>query len=763
MRSSAVYAHLWGTDELRAVFDDDGRLQAWLDILAALAGAQAEAGIIPPEAAAEIAGASRLDQLDRDFLVAETRATSHSTLGLIRAVQRVLPAEAGEWYCFGATVQDVADTWVALAMGTVASVLERDLGAIRHSLVRLAAAHRDTPQTGRTHGQTGLPVTFGFKAAVWADEVGRHLERLRQGQARWLVGQLGGAAGTGSFWGTAAPALLESFCARLGLGVPAVPWVSARDRLGEFAAVASLAVHTLAKVGNEVLELARPEIGELDEPFTPGQVGSITMPHKRNPERAEHLGTLARLVRADLSVLMESTIVEHERDGRAWKAEWAALPDLCLAAGAACATARTLVDGLVVDTDAMAANLAADSYLRSEAVMRALAAKVGKQRAHLIVYEASMAGRDAGVDFRAALLASHDVTAALGADELDAALDPAADTGSAGAYVDRVVRRSGSLATRAGVARQRLAFLPTPLHPSPALSAELGIEVWLKRDDLTGFGLGGNKVRILEYLLGDAVARGADVLVTGGGPGSNYVALAAAGAARLGLGCVAVLYGDPPKSEPANLMLARRAGAEIRFTGDPDRASVDAGVAAASDELAAGGARPYAAGRGGAVPVGCLGYVDAAFELAAQLGEARVRPGHVVVATGSCGTQAGLLLGSALAGGGWEITGVTVSRTVPECVERIAALASGAADLLGVSVEVGVPVVVDGIGPGYGVPSPAGDAAAALAARTEGLVFDPTFTAKGFAGLMAETAAGRITGPVVFLHTGGAGGLLGGT
>lgn len=447
MRSSAVYAHLWGTDELRAVFDDDGRLQSWIDILAALAGVQADLGLIPAEAASEIAAAASLDRLDRGYLAAETRATAHSTLGLIRAMQRVLPPDAGEWYCYGATVQDVSDTGVALALRRVGGAVHRDLSAIRQSLLDQAGRHRDVAQIGRTHGQTGLPVTLGFKLAVWADEIGRHLDRLAEGAPRWLVGQLGGAAGTGSFWGESAPALLEAFCARLGLAAPTLPWVSARDRLAEFGAVCTLAVHTLAKIGNEVVELARPEIGELGEPFTPGQVGSITMPHKRNPERAEHLGTLARLVRADLSVLMESTIVEHERDGRAWKAEWAALPDLCLATGAACAMARPLVEGLVVHPDAMARNLGADTYLLSETVMRALAERAGKQRAHLMVYEASMAGREAGLDFRAALLASADVAAWLTPEELDRLLDQAVELTSAGLYVDRVVEAARLAAT----------------------------------------------------------------------------------------------------------------------------------------------------------------------------------------------------------------------------------------------------------------------------------------------------------------------------
>jgi D-cysteine desulfhydrase len=312
-----------------------------------------------------------------------------------------------------------------------------------------------------------------------------------------------------------------------------------------------------------------------------------------------------------------------------------------------------------------------------------------------------------------------------------------------------------------GAPRVRLAILPTPLQAAPRLSDALGLEVWVKRDDLTGVGLGGNKARKLEFLLGDARAWGADVVVTGGGPGSNHIQITAAAAARLGLGCVLVLYGDRPRPEPLNLRLARLAGAQVRFTGDNDRPSVDAGIDATVGRLARNGRRPYRIGRGGATAVGCLGYVEAAFELEAQLAAQGLDPELVVLATGSCGTQAGLTLGAALAGASWRLYGVSVSRPVAECRERIGTLARGAASVLGVTAALAGIEVADGIGPGYGRPSRAGHAAAGLAARTEGLFLDPVFTAKAMAALMAEAEAGSLAGPVVFLHTGGTGGLAG--
>ncbi|HET7722819.1 MAG TPA: lyase family protein, partial [Acidimicrobiales bacterium] len=210
---SELYAHLWGTDELRAIFDERARLQSWLDILAALARAQASAGIIPPESAKEITAAADVDLLDLAFVAEETRRTSHSTLGLIHGWQRVLPAPASEHVYLGATVQDVTDTWTVVAMREVGRVVWRDLRAVEALLVDLAERHRDTVMVGRTHGQPGSPITFGFKAASWADEVRRHLDRLREGRSRWLVAQLGGAVGVLGFFGAEGPAVRSAFCA----------------------------------------------------------------------------------------------------------------------------------------------------------------------------------------------------------------------------------------------------------------------------------------------------------------------------------------------------------------------------------------------------------------------------------------------------------------------------------------------------------------------------------------------------------------------
>ncbi len=442
LTDSAQFAHLWGTPEMAQVFDERARLQSWLDIIAALASAQAKLGIIPTQAAEQIAEHAQAERLDLAYVAEQTRATSHSMLGLIRGLQQVLPESAREQVYSGATVQDVTDTWFALVIREVGSMVWRDLRAIEESLLHLAQEHRDTVMVGRTHGQPGAPITFGFKAASWADEVRRHLDRLREGRPRWLVAQLGGAVGVLGFFEPQGPALRAQFCAELGLGDPGISWLTSRDRIAEFGGVLSMVCGTLARIGNEVYELQRPEIGELSEPPSPGAVGSITMPHKRNPEGSEHLDTLARLVRANAAVLVEGMVVAHERDGRGWKAEWSALPEVCLLAGVALQLARRLVSGLVVDAEQMSANLSRHGdHLVSERLLSALTPRLGKHAAQQLMHDALRADGD---DERSGLRGVVDAVVATGVATRQECEAWASgwSVGAAGQMVDTVVARA---------------------------------------------------------------------------------------------------------------------------------------------------------------------------------------------------------------------------------------------------------------------------------------------------------------------------------
>ena len=440
LADSGIYGHLWSTPEATALFSDEGRTRAWLHILAALAQAQADVGLVPAAAAAAIRAHADVSRLDLDLIAEQTRVTGHSTMGLIRALRDALPEHAREWIYYGATVQDLSDTWFALVFRALGDIAERDVTRMRDRALHLAAEHHDTPMCGRTHGQPGLPITFGFKAAVWAAELNRHLERLRRGRGRWELAQLGGALGTMEFWGGRALDLLDAFAARLGLGAPGIPWLTSRDGVAEFTWLLAAISATVGKIGNEVYQLQRPEIGELRESFTEGTVGSITMPHKRNPEISEHLVTLSRVIRSQAGLALDGMVVEHERDGRAWKTEWLVIPETGMSFAACVGFGARMLDGLRVDADRMLANIGQHrGYLLSEPVMRALAGRLGKHTAHEAVYAAAMNGIDAGQDFRAALRADARLDVISDA-ELDELLEVRASLGSCAALVDRVCR-----------------------------------------------------------------------------------------------------------------------------------------------------------------------------------------------------------------------------------------------------------------------------------------------------------------------------------
>ncbi len=301
--------------------------------------------------------------------------------------------------------------------------------------------------------------------------------------------------------------------------------------------------------------------------------------------------------------------------------------------------------------------------------------------------------------------------------------------------------------------RIRLALLPTPLVSAPRLASALSLRsLFVKRDDLTGFAFAGNKARPLEFLTAGAVTAGADMLLTGGAPGSNFCAATAAAARHAGLGCHLVIAGEPVPPPPA-LSLALAWGAAVSWTGDADRASVDRALSRAGRELAAAGHRPYLIPRGGATALGAVGYLVAAFELAGQLADHGVHAARVVTAVGSGGTLAGLIAGNAALGRPWTLAGASASRPPEEMLRRGLRLAADGLALLGSHAAVtGAGIeVADVRGPGHGLPSAEGTAAAAQAVRAEGLMTDPVYTAKA----LSLVALQHTAAPVVFWHTGG--------
>jgi adenylosuccinate lyase len=439
----ALIKHLWSTDELRAIFSDRNRVQKWYDYEAALALEQAELGIIPQAAARDIAANAQVEKVDIEAIAAEIRRIKHPLVPAVRAVQQLCQAEHGEYIHFGPTTQDVLDSGTVLQIRDAHAVFLRDMKAIGRALYKLSETHRATPMVGRSHGVQALPITFGHKAAIWLSEMGRNYERMRQLEPRLFVGGMVGAVGTQASYGPRAAELEQRVMRRLRLGVADINWQPARDRFAEYVCVLGITSATLGKIANEIIILEHNEIDEVAEPFSAGKLGSSTMPHKRNPSTVEAAVAVSRALRYNVAFMLESMVIEHERDGSAWRGEWKALPESCLMMGGLLGMLKYVLEGLDVNAASMRKNLdLLGGFLLSERVMFALSGKVGKQTAHELVYEASMHGLEQHMTFEQALMQNAKVRSALSDAELHAVLDPTTYIGRAPEIVDEVLART---------------------------------------------------------------------------------------------------------------------------------------------------------------------------------------------------------------------------------------------------------------------------------------------------------------------------------
>lgn len=467
---SRFYSSGYTTAEARQVFCDLRRLQRWLDVEVALALSQAELGVIPEAAGRELEETARLDLFDLDAIKADITRTGHSLIPLLNAWQKVTSPEAGKYIHFGATTQDIQDTAQSLEIKDIFSIIERGTNDIIGQLAGLAEKYRDLVMIARTHGQQALPTTLGAKIAVWLDEMIRNGERLRNCRQRVLVSQLFGGVGTMAAFGDQGGELLNRFSSRLGLAAPLCCWQSARDSLAELLCVMAILTGTLGKIANEICQLSRDEIGELEEPFHMGKIGSTTMPHKRNPELCEQVVVLAKLVKNNASLGLDTLINEHERDYRAVRIEWAAITDGSLYACGALSLMNSILADLIVHEDRIRQNVIhAAGLIATEALMFRLAEKMGKHAAHQLLYEIAMEARN--TDRRSTdrplvdLLVAHpEIKTIFTRDELQHAIDPGQHIGRAGQLTDQVVKSAADW--RAGHENVTGELSPCPLHNS---------------------------------------------------------------------------------------------------------------------------------------------------------------------------------------------------------------------------------------------------------------------------------------------------------
>ncbi|MDD5759788.1 MAG: adenylosuccinate lyase family protein [Desulfobulbaceae bacterium] len=438
---SRFFADAYGTLEARQVFCDYRRMQRWLDVEVALAQCQAELGIIPAPAAQALRQTARLEGLNLAAIKADITTTGHSLIPLLKEWQRVTEKSAGQFIHYGATTQDIQDTAQSLELQEIVAILQRDLASVIALLSTLADKNRDLVTIGRSHGQHALPTTMGLKIAGWLDETLRNSARLESCRGRLLVAQLFGGVGTMAALSEKALPLLDKFAQKLGLAAPSSCWHSSRDRMAEFTSVLALITGGLARIANEVCQLARNEIGEMTEPFVHGQIGSTTMPHKKNPELCEQVVVLSRLVKANATTSLDTLCNEHERDYRAVRLEWVALTEASIFSCASLRLMKSILGGLSINRKRIQENLERFAILIStEALMFLLGEKIGKQSAHALIYEASMGSSlENQAELLDRLMACPEVNAAFCRTELEQAIDPSRHTGLAGAIIDLVL------------------------------------------------------------------------------------------------------------------------------------------------------------------------------------------------------------------------------------------------------------------------------------------------------------------------------------
>ncbi|NTW87867.1 MAG: adenylosuccinate lyase family protein [Desulfobulbaceae bacterium] len=437
---SGFYSQGYTTAEAKAVYCDLRRLQRWLDVEAALATAQANLGIIPAAAGERLAATAHLEMLDHQAIKHGIAITGHSLIPLLDEWQRVAGPQAATYCHYGATTQDIQDTAQSLELKDIFIIIQRDLAQLIGLLADLATEHQSQVIIGRTHGQHALPTTLGLKFAVWLDELLRHAQRLIECRGRLLVSQLFGGVGTMAALGKTPQQLLENYSALLGLIPPATAWHTARDRGAEFVANLALLTGTMAKIANEICQLAKDETGELEEPFHMGKIGSTTMPHKRNPEMCEQVVVLSRLVKACSGICLDGLINEHERDYRAVRLEWVGITDAGLYCCGALNLMINILRGLIVHPERIHQNLESSACLIStEALMFLFGEKIGKPAAHHLLYEAAMAARSSGRSLSEHITAHPLINGKFSAESIKEAANPASHTGMAEKMTGQVV------------------------------------------------------------------------------------------------------------------------------------------------------------------------------------------------------------------------------------------------------------------------------------------------------------------------------------
>ena len=428
--------------EMKGIFTEEARLQKWLDVEAALAWAHAQLGSIPREAAEKIGRKAKVDVVRLERVKEIERETHHDVMAMVMTLTEVCEGDAGRYVHLGATSYDIVDTALALQLRDALKVLEGDLLELLWALLDQAEAHRETVCIGRTHGQHALPTTYGMKFALWASEVARHLERLDETRRRVLVGKMSGGVGTMASFGARGFEVQRLTMERLGLEpVMIASQIVQRDRHAELQCLLALVAGTLDKMGREIRNLQRTEIAEVFEPFARGQVGSSTMPQKRNPHKSERVCGLARVIRASVIPSLETIALEHERDLSNSSLERITIPEGFILTDYILRQMTSILGGLEFEYGNIRRNLDLTLGLcLTERVMLELVRKgVGRQGAHEMLRRLAARCWKERRSLRELMLEDPEASRLATPEELDEWLKPENYLGTAFEQVDRII------------------------------------------------------------------------------------------------------------------------------------------------------------------------------------------------------------------------------------------------------------------------------------------------------------------------------------
>lgn len=446
--TNPYYKDIWSTDEMRDVFTDRHRYQRWLDVEAALARVQAKLGIIPQDAADEICKKAHLELLDVDALKKHLVQAQHTFVPLLKQLEKACDNGAGEFIHYGTATQDIQDTATSLELKDAFKIIFRDMIILEKKLIEMAQKHSSQPMIGRSNNQHTLPITVGLKAASWAAEVRRNIERMKDMRKYIFVGLIHGSTGTMSGLGDRAYEVVEGVLEELGLEMPACGWTGIRDNYGHFTVFLSQAAATISRITNEIYQLSRTEINEFSEPTSNCSAGD----NSTRQSLSAQVTSMCRIVVNNAPLALQAMIVEHERDTRSWRLDWHHIPENSILLSKALLDTIYIIDGLEINEDKIKKNLnLLNGEVLSDIIVSRLQKNAGRKLAQNLINKCLLDAKNEGTAFDETLSSNEEIENFISKQELTKLFDYSNHIGQSVRQIDEVINLSNTQSENDGL------------------------------------------------------------------------------------------------------------------------------------------------------------------------------------------------------------------------------------------------------------------------------------------------------------------------